>query len=50
MITRLEVDGNGQGSWALNDLRRGNSAILAISALAPVTTEKAQYQYSVTEQ
>ena len=50
VITRLEVDGNGQGSWALNDIRRGNSAILAISALAPVTTEKAQYQYSVTEQ
>ena len=50
VITRLEVDGNGQGSWAVNDIRRGNSAILAISALAPVTTEKAQYQYSITQQ
>ncbi len=50
VITRLEVDGNGQGSWQVNGLGRGKSAFLAISALAPVTTEKAQYQYSITEQ
>ena len=50
VITRLEVDGNGQGSWNVSDLGRGKTAILAISAMAPVTTEKAQYQYSISEQ
>ncbi|MCB9152974.1 MAG: immune inhibitor A [Caldilineae bacterium] len=50
VITQLEVDGNGQGSWNVDNLGRGKTAILAISAMAPVTTEKAQYQYSITQQ
>lgn len=49
VITRLEVGGDGRGSWSVGDLGGGKSAVLAISAMAPVTTEPAEYEYSVTE-
>lgn len=48
VITRLEVDENGQGTWIVPGLSRANRATLAISALAPVTTEKAPYQYAIS--
>jgi hypothetical protein len=50
VITRLPVDENGRGVWQVVGLDRTKQAILAISALAPVTTEAAPYQYSIVDQ
>lgn len=50
VITRLPVDEAGLGSWTVRDLDRQKRAVLAISALAPVTTEVAPYQYAVMEE
>jgi hypothetical protein len=49
MITRLPVDDNGQGEWTISGLSRDKDAILAISAIAPVTTETAPYEYTIGE-
>ncbi|MEA3334572.1 MAG: immune inhibitor A [Chloroflexota bacterium] len=49
VLTRLGVDENGEGRWLVPDLGRRKDAILAISALAPVTTEVAPYEYTITE-
>ena len=49
MITRLPVDENGAGEWSIGDLSRNKEAILAISALAPVTTETAPYEYTISQ-
>lgn len=50
VITRIPVDETGVAQGTVSDLGRRKSAILAISALAPVTTEKALYEYSITQQ
>ena len=49
VITRLPVDENGVGEWSIGDLSRNKEAILAISALAPVTTETAPYEYTIDQ-
>lgn len=49
LVTRLPVDESGTGTWTINDLDRNGKVILAISALAPVTSEKALYEYTVTQ-
>ncbi len=49
VITRLPVDENGVGEWSIGDLSRNKEAILAISALAPVTTETAPYEYTISQ-
>jgi immune inhibitor A len=49
VITRLPVDENGAGEWTIGDLSRNKEAILAISALAPVTTETAPYEYTISQ-
>ena len=49
VITRLPVDENGAGEWSIGDLSRNKEAILAISALAPVTTETAPYEYTISQ-
>lgn len=49
VITRIPVDENGVAQWTVTDLGRRKDAILAISGLAPVTTEKALYEYSITQ-
>ncbi|MCS6844272.1 MAG: immune inhibitor A [Caldilineales bacterium] len=47
VVGRLPVDENGRGEWTVNNLGRNDRVVLAISALAPVTTEPASYQYTV---
>jgi hypothetical protein len=50
VITRIPVDENGVAQWTVENLGRRKNAILAISGLAPVTTEKALYEYTITQQ
>jgi hypothetical protein len=50
IITRIPVDENGVAQWTVEALGRRKNAILAISGLAPVTTEKALYEYTITQQ
>jgi immune inhibitor A len=50
VITRVPVDENGLAQWTVENLGRRKHAILAISGLAPVTTEKALYEYTITQQ
>ncbi len=50
VITRIPVDENGVARWTVQGLGRRKDAILAISGLAPVTTEKALYEYTITQQ
>jgi hypothetical protein len=50
VITRVPVDENGLAQWTAENLGRRKHAILAISGLAPVTTEKALYEYTITQQ
>ena len=50
VITRIPVDENGVAQWLVQGLGRSKNAILAISGLAPETTEKALYEFTVTEQ
>jgi len=50
IITRIPVDENGVAQWTVENLGRRKNAILAISGLAPVTTEKALYEYTITQQ
>jgi immune inhibitor A len=50
VITRIPVDENGVAQWTVENLGRRKHAILAISGLAPVTTEKALYDYTITQQ
>jgi immune inhibitor A len=46
-IERMEVGADGKGQLNLDNLGNLNEAVLAISALAPVTTEKATYNYTI---
>lgn len=50
VITRIPVDENGVGQATIENLGRNKTAILTISGMAPVTTEKALYEFSVTAQ
>jgi hypothetical protein len=43
-LQRHEVDENGQATFAVAGLGNGRRAVLAISALAPITTEPAAYE------
>jgi immune inhibitor A len=43
-LHRYEVDENGQATFAVPGLGNGRRAVLAISALAPITTEPAAYE------
>lgn len=49
-IERVEVDQDGRASIEIDGLGNGKTAVLAISALAPVTTEPAAYEFSVESQ
>ncbi|HEY64143.1 MAG TPA: hypothetical protein G4O02_06185 [Caldilineae bacterium] len=47
-VRRMRVGPDGTGAIAVDGLgRSGKSAVLIISALAPVTTEKASYEYII---
>jgi hypothetical protein len=50
IITRIPVDENGVAQVTIQELGRRRDAILAISGLAPVTTEKAPYEFTITQQ
>lgn len=50
VITRVPMDENGVGQVTIENLGRNKTAILTISGMAPVTTEKALYEFSVTAQ
>jgi len=50
-VQRLEVGPNGRGEWLLPAVEEGSEdLILAISALAPTTTERAEYAVTVSEE
>ena len=46
-VTDVPVGERGQVSVQISDLGRGRSAVLAVSAIAPITTEPAAYSISV---
>jgi len=47
-LQRVPIDPSGHGQISVTGLGSLQDAVLAISALAPVTTEKASYSYSIT--
>jgi immune inhibitor A len=49
-VERLELDEDRTGSWAIPLDSRTDQAIIAISGLAPVTTEWASYSYEIETQ
>lgn len=49
-LHRFEVDENGQATFAVPGLGNGRRAVLAISALAPITTEPAAYELRLDAQ
>ena len=49
-VRRIPVDENGQTTFTLTGLGDGRTAVLAISALAPVTTEPAAYGVRIDPQ
>lgn len=46
-VQRYDVDDAGRATLPIQGLGNGTTAVLAISALAPVTTEPAAYTYSI---
>jgi immune inhibitor A len=48
-VRRLPVGADGQATLALGGLGGEHSTVLAISALAPVTTEPANYELQITQ-
>lgn len=50
LITRIPVDESGVAQWTINDLSDNTTLVMAVSALAPITTESAPYEYLITEQ
>jgi len=47
-VRRMEIGPDGTGAVAIDGLgRNGKSAVLVISAMAPVTTEVAPYRYTI---
>jgi immune inhibitor A len=50
-VERLEVGPDGRGEWLLPEVDEGSDdMILAISALAPSTTERAEYSVTVAQE
>ncbi len=47
-VERIEVGPNGVGELPLDNMRQLDEVMLVISAIAPVTTEKATYSYTIT--
>jgi hypothetical protein len=47
-LQRVPIDPSGRGQISITGLGNIQDAVLAVSALAPVTTEKASYSYSIT--
>jgi hypothetical protein len=48
-LQRVEVDEDGRAAIAIDDLGEGRTAVLAISAMAPVTTEPAAYEFNIEQ-
>lgn len=48
-LQRIPVDANGRGQVSITGLGNLNDVVLAISALAPATTEEAAYSYTITQ-
>lgn len=47
-LERMLVGPDGRGQLAIKDLSKLKDAVLIVSALAPATTEKASYSYTIT--
>ncbi|NOX62562.1 MAG: hypothetical protein GXP42_11560 [Chloroflexi bacterium] len=47
-VHRLDVGADGRGSLRLENVSARHDLVLVVSALAPVTVEKAKYRYRVT--
>jgi hypothetical protein len=47
-VERMDVGPDGRGRLTVDDLGELDGAILVISGLAPMTTEPAQYSYTIT--
>ncbi|MBW7881965.1 MAG: immune inhibitor A [Caldilineaceae bacterium] len=47
-VRRVPVDDQGRATLDVDGLGKGRTAVIAISALAPATTEPAKYRYWVT--
>jgi hypothetical protein len=47
-LQRVPIDDSGRGQITVSGLGNRQDVVLAISALAPVTTEEASYSYSIT--
>jgi hypothetical protein len=48
-VRRIPVDAAGAAKFPVTGLGAGRTAVVAITALAPLTTEPAQYWYSIDE-
>jgi len=46
-VQRIDVDDDGRATIRVNGLGHGKTAVLAVSALAPVTTEAAEYTFTI---
>jgi hypothetical protein len=46
-VRRIPVDAGGNATVEIDDLGRGRRAVMAVSALTPITTEPAFYEYSI---
>jgi hypothetical protein len=46
-VERLEVGRDGTGEFRIDNMGDLDEVILTVSALAPVTTEKASYSYTI---
>lgn len=49
-VHRAEVDADGRATVDINGLGENKTAVLAISAIAPVTTETAEYSFEIESQ
>ena len=49
VVERWELDGEQSGEWTIPLGEDADRAVIAISALAPVTTEMGSYRYQVTQ-
>ena len=47
-VTQVPIGPDGRGELTVDGLNKKKNVILAISALAPATTETAAYEYTVT--
>lgn len=49
-VRRIPVDDQGRAMFSIQNLGKNKTAALAVSALAPVTTEPATYSFTATEE